>query len=521
MDAEASVSVEAVERLLAHMRRAPFSAMTVAEVAVFLMRSSPSAEPDSTPERRSPATSISSGLSFIGSGSPLMGFEDDEEELAEHLRRTQLFGDVQEPKSQVNADFLSENFESINFSLGSGEKKDRRRFGVKQRVGRTPHKFKAGGSPAQPQTPLPSAFAFAHQHTTESAEKSNRMSMDPEPQPQPQSEHASGAGASEGGATEGFFVLGEIKFGVNFEKKSSPAKKKVPGKKKAAPAWSMAPSEEPPCTPSQPAQPPAPLPLPARSRASAANTDKDSALEAIANKLRKEGKEQYNSEEYVKALESFTRVLEMCPSTWALYVTVLANRSATLMMLDRFEEVCQDCDQCIALDNLSIKILCRKGRALLKLGRFREAEASFSRVLETPKHGFGSADPEVVKADARSGLKLVISVQELVGKLRAVDVGGDYERSQALAEEILEISPYFHECILVKANALTSQRLFKESRLFIEERVCSMHHTLVAGLAHERAFKTTPDRSAMEWREDANGRVVANFFIIGTSKCIP
>lgn len=47
---------------------------------------------------------------------------------------------------------------------------------------------------------------------------------------------------------------------------------------------------------------------------------------------------------------------------------VLGNRAASYMMLDRCHEAINDCDQALRIDPNMMKLMARKGRALLRLG---------------------------------------------------------------------------------------------------------------------------------------------------------
>eukprot|EP00958_Prasinococcus_capsulatus_P025750 scaffold4437_cov391-Prasinococcus_capsulatus_cf.AAC.6 len=128
-------------------------------------------------------------------------------------------------------------------------------------------------------------------------------------------------------------------------------------------------------------------------------------LRAVSQKqfeqLKAEGDRSFEEADHAMAARSYTRALanfnfHTCA---AARCTVLSNRSAALLQLRRLEDALADAEQCAAVDGgrfevpdcgrsarsvadreltlrrcLRLQGLCRKGEALLALGRFEDAE---------------------------------------------------------------------------------------------------------------------------------------------------
>lgn len=287
MLSECRVSAETVELLLNHMRSATKSpndssksyTMSLQDICAFMLSPpSPANACEATSAGGSPATSVSSGLSFIESpfedngaaydmndmhrslgdtpvdvsgdvnGDGVAAGESAEErdaarDFSEELGRMGLEEDGEEPrashlnsnvtdetsdasnaaydgasKAQASADLLSRKSESINSSLGQDE--DRPRFGVRQRVGKTPSKLSAGPSPQ----PRPASYFFAQEDDPDG--DSCRMSVEPDPQSEPA--HATSSASASGG----YFASGEGRFGLNFESKTSPARRRASSRRR-------------------------------------------------------------------------------------------------------------------------------------------------------------------------------------------------------------------------------------------------------------------------------------------------
>lgn len=59
-------------------------------------------------------------------------------------------------------------------------------------------------------------------------------------------------------------------------------------------------------------------------------------MEALANLMKNQGKENYTSQQYDTALDAYTKALNAAPPMWSDRSMVLGNRAATFMMLERY-----------------------------------------------------------------------------------------------------------------------------------------------------------------------------------------
>uniref|UniRef100_A0AAX7U843 J domain-containing protein n=1 Tax=Astatotilapia calliptera TaxID=8154 RepID=A0AAX7U843_ASTCA len=85
----------------------------------------------------------------------------------------------------------------------------------------------------------------------------------------------------------------------------------------------------------------------------------------------------------------------MCPKNASYY----GNRAATLMMLCRYRDALEDCQQAVRLDNTFIKGHLREGKCHLLLGNAMAASRCFQRVLELESDN-SQAQQEVKNAES-------------------------------------------------------------------------------------------------------------------------
>ena len=427
-----------------------------------------------------------------------------------------------ETPEKTNIDFLSDNLDALNFNIGlDGKKEVGRKFGVKQRIGKTPAKFKESTDPVSSSPAMKEVPVFTKPPDVPTYFPSPPPSFPFRPEA-PSSAMDTGVNTPDLNSFEaktGVFNVPEMHFGVNLDPPTvriSPGRAKRPvlrRRGKAAFVSSSSSSSQQPSSAPLFTQAEVENVVPANVETKkAAASVRNSALEDELDQLRKAGKEFFNSEEYGRALDSFTKALEKAPKHWSLRTTVLANRAAALMMLDRFPEVVLDCDRVCSIDPTNVKILCRKGRALLKQGHIREAEAAFTKVLDTPLSTTNNVDPEVLRADARIGIKSVHIASGLLTRLRTTDCAGDAHSMLPISEELLTHCPFLHEALVLRAKAFTLAHLWRDCKRFIEEAVGGAHFTLMAGHSHYRAPQAIVVES-LEWREDS-GRLSANYFSV-------
>ncbi len=312
----------------------------------------------------------------------------------------------------------------------------------------------------------------------------------------------------------------------------------------------------PPPPPAANAFPPAP-PAPAKD----ATSKMQPSMALVADTHRKQGKEHYEKELYDKALLSFTKAMQVAPADWFYKATVLGNRAAALMMLDRYVEAAEDCQQAVRLDPTLVRLHSRRGRALCKLGQLEAATESYTRVLEscststvnnvkahaTSGTTLSQAAAAAAKAeestsnreDAKAGLKQLALARDLLVFLNRADQkdtswthkGGATSSSTATTtpkemmrkiDELLSICPQMRQAQAFKTKGLVKQGCYVEAKEYVEETIRSSHQSVLALHAHPAASYPVPARALLRWncypknaiKITVDSKALTNFFLI-------
>lgn len=249
--------------------------------------------------------------------------------------------------------------------------------------------------------------------------------------------------------------------------------------------------------------------------------DGDQNLLSLAELYSKQGKELYGIGLYDRALDAYSKCLNLAPKTWPPRATILGNRAAVYFMLHGYIETVNDCDDALKMDNGLVKLLVRKAKALIRLGLFNDADASFSRVLE-----YSSIDllsPELLRAmddeeralyqqtidsakqEAKSGLREVKRLRDAVSQLIGAEGRMDFAEILKIADEILARSPHHRASQLAKANVLCELSRYEEAKTFMEELTRSAAANVQALHAHAQAKQPFPSTVALAWTEESSG----------------
>lgn len=98
-----------------------------------------------------------------------------------------------------------------------------------------------------------------------------------------------------------------------------------------------------------------------------------------AKKAKDLGNKRFQGRQYDKAVEEYTRAVELAPDKTHLDVAVFyGNRAQAHAMLDRHAEAESDCDHAIAIDPRYVKALNRRAVAREKQGRLEGAFSDFT-----------------------------------------------------------------------------------------------------------------------------------------------
>ena len=241
----------------------------------------------------------------------------------------------------------------------------------------------------------------------------------------------------------------------------------------------------------------------------------DRSMVHLANMYSKQGKDLYSSGCYEKALDAYDRCMKIAPLGWIERATALGNRAAVLVMLHRFVEAVNDCDEALRLDSHMVKLLVRKGRALLRLGHFNPAEESFSRVLEFNVRDLLTArealDDDLLqntvdslennKSNAKLGLKDLHKLRELTSSLMASEGQMKHRDVLKAADDLMKLSPCYRIAHLSKAAAMCELLQFDEAKQFVEELTRRTDISTQRLYAHPSARLPCPRLLDLQWTE--------------------
>lgn len=98
----------------------------------------------------------------------------------------------------------------------------------------------------------------------------------------------------------------------------------------------------------------------------------------LAETKKEHGNELYKTKQYHSALTFYSDAIKLCPETASYY----GNRSACLMMMNRFQDALEDARKSVQLDNTFIKGYVRIAKCSIALGDLVTAESTI-KLLET------------------------------------------------------------------------------------------------------------------------------------------
>ena len=96
---------------------------------------------------------------------------------------------------------------------------------------------------------------------------------------------------------------------------------------------------------------------------------------------KKKGNNYFTSLDYEKAIEWYTKCLEMNPEDRDMKVTLYSNRAQWFLNLKQHKEAERDALSALRLDKTHLKSMFRHGTALYYLKRYKEAKHAFNNLL--------------------------------------------------------------------------------------------------------------------------------------------
>jgi len=247
------------------------------------------------------------------------------------------------------------------------------------------------------------------------------------------------------------------------------------------------------------------------------NSDQNNAasMASLAQLYSKQGKDLYSTGSYPRALDAYNKCLSMAPPDWIERATALGNRAAVLVMLLRYKEAVNDCEEALRLDKCMVKLQVRRGRALLRLGFIAPAEEAFKIVLATQVKDLLSTremlDKDLVesthsslegnKSNANLGIRDIAKLRDFIHTLTLAEGQSKFKDARKACEDILKLAPYYRVAHLSKASSMCELLQYDDCKSFIEELTSQTHSTIQSLHAHASAVFPSVSPSVLRWEE--------------------
>jgi DnaJ family protein C protein 7 len=163
------------------------------------------------------------------------------------------------------------------------------------------------------------------------------------------------------------------------------------------------------------------------------------------------------------------------------------------MMLDRYVEAIEDCDKAISIMPRFLRLLDRKGRALLKIGKISEAEETFRELMKSCQEVEGEDN---LKRDAVVGLELATEATLLIDKL-SVWSSPDHRGFLLQCEQLLAICTQFRFAQVFKMIAMCRLCMWEDAKAYAESVISSTHSTIQRIFSSEAAFGSPPTQQLL------------------------
>lgn len=151
-------------------------------------------------------------------------------------------------------------------------------------------------------------------------------------------------------------------------------------------------------------------------------TDADKALE-----FKTQGNEAFKKKEYVKAIEAYTKAINLNSSDASFY----ANRAACYLGLKKYAKCIEDCDSTLNIDPNFTKAWLRKGRSSFCLGKLEEARRYIEKAIEL--------DPK--DKTFKDELNEVVHVERMMNSAKQDIANEKYTGALMEIKQILKICP--------------------------------------------------------------------------------
>lgn len=115
---------------------------------------------------------------------------------------------------------------------------------------------------------------------------------------------------------------------------------------------------------------------PVRQRESTPDTKQEAAK--LAEEAKEKGNVQFKASKFEDAVQMYSRAIYLDGNNPIYY----SNRAMALMKLGRYDEAEADCTKALEIDPLQVKALLRRGSTKIAMGRMQEGKDDFNRVLQ-------------------------------------------------------------------------------------------------------------------------------------------
>ena len=181
------------------------------------------------------------------------------------------------------------------------------------------------------------------------------------------------------------------------------------------------------------------------------------------------------------------------------------------------------------MDPSLVKLHLRRGRALLRLGHLTHASDAYSKASEITSSGSGPnsvktnfvpglSEKEIndIKADAKNGLKSVLSAKSAIRRLGQLESEGDHVSALNLLTDLSGTCPCCLLVLTAKCRTLCKLGKWSEAREIAEHYVCTAHISILKLAAHPHIVLPGPMKEKLVWEE----RIGKNIVIVDTEAVV-
>ncbi|KAH3666876.1 hypothetical protein OGAPHI_003325 [Ogataea philodendri] len=162
-----------------------------------------------------------------------------------------------------------------------------------------------------------------------------------------------------------------------------------------------------------------------------------------AEEFKAQGNAAFAAKDYEKAIDSFTKAIEVSPTpNHVLY----SNRSACYASLKKYEEALKDAEECVKINPTWAKGYNRVAAAEYGLEKLDDAKKSYEKALELdPSNAMAKSgldaitDAKMAEGDPTMGMAKIFSDPNLIDKLKANPKTAELMKDPALVEKVKKL----------------------------------------------------------------------------------